>query len=448
MPTKMNLYKYRFLLISIFILFYSTIFAEMNGRGQIFEILNEIEDKATTQEKIIVPIEDMWQRINSGYQLKAKKTKRITKRINKYEKWYVQRPEYMERMLKRSEKYLYYISNEVQKRGMPMEIALLPMIESAYNPIAKSNKKAVGLWQFISSTGKLYGLKQNWWRDDRKSVIQSTDAALNYLEKLHAQFNSWELALAAYNAGEGRVGRAIKRNKKRKKATDYYSLRLPRETRNYVPKLLAMRNILQNPSEYGIHVPKLPDQPYFSTVKIPDEIDTELIPQFAEISMEEFQFLNAEHKRPLLKARNLSQYVLIPANAVERFNINLYSYNKPLISWKTYKPKRGERIKRVAKKFGVNEKLLRKINRLRSRKTFRRNSIVLIPHENASSTNFALNDKVGLFNYSTIITHKISSGDTLGHLSRKYKISIRDLMEFNELKSHKIILGAILDIPK
>ena len=437
-------------LILLSVIFSANLFAGVNALGQKFEILEDLsqtDEESSSLNDMFKDSNSIWKTISTGYGLKEKKSKSIQKKIRKYEKWYSQRPEYMERMLKRSERYLYHVANEVKKRNMPMEIALLPMIESAYNPIAKSNKKAVGLWQFISSTGKIYKLEQNWWIDDRKSVINATDAALNYLEKLYKDFGTWEHALAAYNAGEGRVGRSIKNNKRRKRSTDYYSLKLPRETRNYVPKLIAIRNIIKNPSKYNVYLPTIQNTPYFSIVRLPKKIDTELIPKFAEISMEEFQYLNAEYKRPLMNTTASSQYVLLPVSSVTQFNINLFSYDKPLASWEVYKPKKGERINTVAKKFGIDSKLIRQVNRLKGRKTFRRNSIVLLPKRSSLSTDFALNNK-GLYSYDSIITHHVSAGDTLGYLSKKYKISLKDLMEFNELDSHMIIIGTTIDIPQ
>ncbi|MDG2252049.1 MAG: transglycosylase SLT domain-containing protein [Methylophilaceae bacterium] len=396
-----------------------------------------------------IPMQPMsiWPRIKDGFALKSKSPKKARKIIKKYEKWYKDRPEYIERMLSRSEKYLFYVVEQVQLRGMPTEIALLPMIESAYNPLAKSRMKAMGMWQFIPSTGKIYGLKQNWWRDDRRNVIDSTTAALDYLEKLHGMFGSWELALAAYNAGEGRVGRAIKRNKRYKRSTNYYNLRLPRETRNYVPKLLAIKNIISNPEKYGLYITDIADKPYFASIPIPKEIDTDLIAEFAEIPMEEFQLLNAQHKRPLMRSDHYSQEVLLPIDSIQTFHNNMAIYDKPLVSWETYKPKPGERVHQVARKFGVNTKFLAQVNQISSRKKFRKNSIVLIPSGDASKTNFPL-DKHSLFNYSTIITHHVSPGETLSHIADDYRMSVRDLMEFNELKSTKIISGSTLDIPK
>jgi len=225
-------------ILSIIILYSLTlnIHAETNALGQQITVINPEKTKKTKLSEDL----SIWSRINSGYKMKQKPSRRI----RNFEKWYSKRPEYVERMLERSEKYLFYVTNEVQKRNMPMEIALLPMIESAYNPVATSRKKAAGMWQFIPSTGRIYGLKQNWWIDDRRNVIESTNAALNYLEKLYKDFGTWELALASYNAGEGRISRAIKRNKKNKRSRDYYNLRIPRETKNYVPKLFAIKNII------------------------------------------------------------------------------------------------------------------------------------------------------------------------------------------------------------
>ena len=190
-----------------------------------------IEDD--TPENVIIsddifpakPAESLWPKINAGYKMYTKPSKKGLKRIKKYENWYKKRPDYIERMMVRANKYLYFVYQEVKKRNMPMEIALLPMIESAYNPLAKSKAKAVGMWQFIPSTGRLYGLQQDWWRDERQNVIESTDSALDYLERLHDEFGTWELALAAYNAGEGRVGRTQKKNKRNKRPTDFYSLK-------------------------------------------------------------------------------------------------------------------------------------------------------------------------------------------------------------------------------
>jgi len=411
-----------------------------------------IEDD--TPENVIIsddifpakPAESLWPKINAGYKMYTKPSKKGLKRIKKYENWYKKRPDYIERMMVRANKYLYFVYQEVKKRNMPMEIALLPMIESAYNPLAKSKAKAVGMWQFIPSTGRLYGLQQDWWRDERQNVIESTDSALDYLERLHDEFGTWELALAAYNAGEGRVGRTQKKNKRNKRPTDFYSLNLPMETRNYVPKLLAIRNIMQNPAKYGIELKDIPFQPYFESVVVPDEIDTELAARLAEISLEEFQLLNAEHKRPIMKSVEGAHSILLPVGAVTTFNKNLFAHDQPISSWKVYKPKKGETLKHVAKKFNIDWRVLAKVNQLRSQKRFGKRNILLIPNTNAIGTSFPSSG--GIIDYHTIITHRVKSGETLSHISSRYKVGVKAIMEFNELPSSKIIIGDILDIPK
>ena len=427
----------------------TNVYAITNVKGDPIIIIDD-----DTPENVIItddifpakPAESLWPKINAGYKMYTKPSKKGLKRIKKYENWYKKRPDYIERMMVRANKYLYFVYQEVKKRNMPMEIALLPMIESAYNPLAKSKAKAVGMWQFIPSTGRLYGLQQDWWRDERKNVIESTDSALDYLERLHDEFGTWELALAAYNAGEGRVGRTQKKNKRNKRPTDFYSLNLPMETRNYVPKLLAIRNIMQNPAKYGIELKDIPFQPYFESVVVPDEIDTELAARLAEISLEEFQLLNAEHKRPIMKSVEGAHSILLPVGAVTTFNKNLFAHDQPISSWKVYKPKKGETLKHVAKKFNIDWRVLAKVNQLRSQKRFGKRNILLIPNTNAIGTSFPSSG--GIIDYHTIITHRVKSGETLSHISSRYKVGVKAIMEFNELPSSKIIIGDILDIPK
>ena len=414
--------------------------SETNALGQKITVINQVKDITGNQANYKYSI---WTRINNGYKMKEKPSRRI----RNFEKWYSKRPEYFQRMLERSEKYLFYVVGEVEKRNMPMEIALLPMIESAYNPIATSRQKAAGMWQFIPSTGKIYGLEQNWWVDDRRSVINATNAALNYLEKLHKEFGTWELALASYNAGEGRVGRSIKRNKRNKKPAGYYSLRLPKETKNYVPKLFAIKNIISNPSKYGLELPKVKNQPYFEVVKVDRNIDSQLIARLAEISLEEFRLLNPQHKRPVIKVKNVPQEINLPYQHIHIFNYNYHGYKKPLSNWNAYKPKKNESVAQVAKNFGIDRKILIQVNRLERRKSFRRNSTILIPKKDAITTYFPTNVNE-LYNYSSIITHKVSPGQTLSHISDKYNISVKDIKEFNELRSDRIIIGDTLDIPK
>ena len=430
----------------------------VNAQQQIFEYVDEVKGSEITQitseartspREILIQEkpENIWKVVNKGYGIPDPKKKWAKKVVKKYERWYSEHPVYTYRMFERTKRYIYYVVQEVKKRNMPMEIALLPIIESAYNPIARSNMKAVGLWQFIPSTGKNYGLKQNWWKDERSNVILSTNASLNYLEKLYKQFGTWELALAGYNAGEGKVAREIKKNKRRKRPTDYYTISLPRETDEYVSKLIAMKHIIQNPSKFNVDVPYIPNAPYFGEVTLTEQMDIDLILKLADISSEEFELLNAHHKRPLIPKEQEPTIILLPKYKIETYNKNLAEHNEPLSNWVLYKPKRKESIMKVAKKFDINLSTFKRINSLNGRVTFRKNSTVLIPKSNALKSKYTLKG-TGDYNYTSVGTHHVSKGDTLGGIARKYKVSIEDLKEFNELDSHIIIIGTTIDIPQ
>jgi membrane-bound lytic murein transglycosylase D len=237
---------------------------------------------------LTVPATDLWARIRNGFALPNMDSALVREQEN----FYSARPEYMKRMAQRSQRYLYYVVEEIEKRGMPSEIALLPMIESAYNPTAYSRSHASGIWQFIPSTGRLYGLQQNFWSDERRDVAAATHAALDYLEKLYDQFGSWDLALASYNWGEGAVARAIAKNEAKGLPTDYRSLTMPRETRYYVPKLQAVKNIIADPAKYGVELSQIRNEPYFTSVPVPQNIDVKLAARFAEMPLEDFLSLN------------------------------------------------------------------------------------------------------------------------------------------------------------
>jgi membrane-bound lytic murein transglycosylase D len=264
---------------------------------------------------------DLWQRIRNGFAMRELDSKLIAN----HEKWYARHPDYVTRMSERSQRYLYYITAEVERRGMPSEIALLPIIESAFNPGANSVARASGIWQFIPSTGKHFGMEQNWWYDGRRDIVGATNGALDYLQKLHDQFGDWELALAAYNWGENAVARAQAKNRKRGKPTNYASLTMPRETRNYVPKLLAIKNIVNDPSRYGLTLSRVPDEPYFAEVKPPRPIDVKLAAELAEISMEEFVALNPGHNRPVI-LQDSADVLLLPVDKVVTFLARLVKY--------------------------------------------------------------------------------------------------------------------------
>ncbi len=392
---------------------------------------------------------NLWQRIYSRYEIKNENNSRS----KKYEDWYSARPEYVERMMDRSQKYLFYVVGEVEKRGMPSEIALLPMIESAYNPIANSRSKAVGIWQFIPSTGRLYGLNQDWWHDKRRNVVEATNAALDYLQKLHTLFGSWDLALAAYNAGEGTVGRAIAKNRAKGLPTDYAHLKLPGETKDYVPKLQAIKNIVSNPSQYGLYIDSIPNKPYFTSVEAPAVINADLAANLAEISYDEFLLLNAEHRRPLIRTNDKTQRLILPINAADTFVKNLSQNEKPLVSWNIYQPKHNEKIKAIANKFDMQESDLIKVNDLNPQKTIKTSTMMLVAKKEGTESNTnqdiyeskIQNDKHAEDSMKPT-KHRVKSGDTLNKIAKKYDIHIDEIKDINQMTSSDIQIGSILQL--
>lgn len=425
--------------------------------------------------------DDLWQRIKDGYAMPDSTSDLVTR----HESWYSSRPDYVRRMVERSQKYLFHIVEEVEKRGMPSEIALLPMIESAYNPQAYSSGRASGIWQFIPSTGKHFGLKQNWWVDNRRNVTFATDAALTYLQKLHAMFGAWDLALAAYNAGEGTVGRAIERNRKLGLPTDYESLNLPPETKNYVPKLQAIKNLMTNPGNYGLKIQTIANTPYFSKVTAPTQIDAHLAAKLAEISDDEFLALNPSYNRPVITNSGDKHELLLPILSARTFRSNLATYDKPLVSWRTYYAKRGELMDKIATKFGIKVAQLRDVNDLPAQKKITNSSTILVPNGNrteftsvkaaatkaaealpsiepnndvsteqgsanidiASAENNAANNNVETEPAKTSsVTHKVKKGEAMLAIAKHYGVSVKQIMTSNSLKNNRVTAGQLLTI--
>lgn len=306
------------------------------------------------------PPEDLWQRLRRNFAMPDLHHPLVPE----WQSWYLNRPQLLARLFDRARRYLYHIVEELEKRGMPGELALLPMIESAYNPHARSPAKAVGIWQFIPSTGKNYRLDQNWWVDERRDILASTEAALAYLQKIYEMHGDWHLALASYNWGEQAVARAIAKNQAKGLPTDYASLAMPVETRNYIPKLQAIKNIVAQPEAFGLSLPAIPNEPYFETVMKPAQIDVALAARLAEIPLEEFIALNPAYQRPVIPGDQAGPLVL-PANKVETFLANLARHEqeeKPLSNWLTHRLKKGETLAKVAARHRISEARLRQIN--------------------------------------------------------------------------------------
>jgi membrane-bound lytic murein transglycosylase D len=270
------------------------------------------------------PYSSVWDRLRAGFALPELKGPLVTR----WQAWYANRPQLLKAMFERSRRYAYHVAEEIDKRGMPTELAFLPMVESGYNPMALSSARASGLWQFIPSTGRHYKLDQGIVFDARRDVIASTAAALDYLQAQFERFGDWQLALAAYNWGEGAVGRAIARNRARGLPTDYKSLALPEETRNYLPKLQALKNIVANPGAFNIEIEPVPNQPYFAAIASERYIDVDVAARLADVTLEEFLALNPSHNLNLISKGPRTQIVL-PVEKVESFITNLDNYREP-----------------------------------------------------------------------------------------------------------------------
>ncbi|MBY0576224.1 MAG: transglycosylase SLT domain-containing protein [Gallionellaceae bacterium] len=374
-------------------------------------------------------VRDLWPRIRSGFAMRDLDSPLI----ERHEQWYANRPDYVERMMERARRYLFYITGEVERRGMPSEIALLPMIESAFNPGAYSTSRASGIWQFIPSTGKNFGMQQNWWYDGRRDIISATNGALDYLQKLHDMFGDWELALAAYNCGEGAVQRAQERNRKRGLPVNYTSLKLPDETRNYVPKLFAIKNIVANPASFGLVLQNIPNEPYFAAISTTKQIDVKLAAQLADITIEEFTALNPAHNRPVI-LQGSSDLILLPVGAVETFRANLEDYDKPLVSWQPYHPRKGEHIDKLAPRFGLSAEKLRSVNGL-GRNNVSTGQTLLVPVNGETGNGFeAFNMHLAPTSDggTRSIRHTVRKGETLDSIARRYHVSAAKLRTWND----------------
>ncbi len=372
---------------------------------------------------------DVWHRIRNGFAMRQPDSKQIAS----FEKWYAARPDYMERMTDRARRYLYHIVEEVEKRGMPMEIALLPIIESAFHPVAVSSARASGIWQFMPATGKNFGMQQNWWYDGRLNVISSTKGALDYLEKLHKQFGEWDLALAAYNAGENRVARAQARNRKLKLPTNYSSLQLPKETRQYVPKLMAVKNIISYPESFGLVLTDIPNKPYFSEVTT-GHIDVKLAAEMAGISLEEFAALNPAHNRPVILQKQ-NDVLLLPVENVNIFYANLKSINQPLVSWQACPTRNGENLDDIASRYGITGEKLRSVNGIHRSIKASNGKTLLVPLNGEQTENefTAFNTNLPPTDNSMLnaIRHTVRKGDTLSGIARRYHVKLSSLKSWN-----------------
>ena len=316
---------------------------------------------------------DIWDRIRRGFAMPDLDNEAV----QSYQRFYLERPGFLKQVFARGGRYLYHIINEIEARGLPAELALLPMVESSYNPLAYSRARASGLWQFIPSTGRHYKLTQDKWVDERRDVIASTDAALEYLQQIYDMHGDWHLALASYNWGEGAVGRALQRNEDAGLPTEYSHLRMPAETRNYVPKLQALKNIVMNPEQFGFELPYVANRPHFVTVESPVGIDLATAARLAEMPIEEFVALNPAFNRPAITREGYS--LVVPADRAEAFEARLQTLAESGPLWRTYRLKRGESLAAVAKRHRLTLSQLRQLNGLGSRSKVAPGHALLVP---------------------------------------------------------------------
>jgi membrane-bound lytic murein transglycosylase D len=379
-------------------------------------------------DRTITP-QDLWQRMRQGFAMPDLDNALVREKMA----YYAARPEYLQRIFDRSRMYLYHIVEELEKRGMPTELALLPMVESAFNPMAYSRAHASGLWQFIPGTGKRFELQQNWWYDGRRDIVDSTNAALDYLKYLYDMHGDWHLALASYNWGENAVARAIAKNKAAGKASDYSHLSMPLETRHYIPKLQALKNIINNPEPLGIVLDPIPNQPYFATYTRLRDIDVQLAAKLADMSVAQFIALNPGFSRPLIRA-SVTPRIVLPADKVDTFHENLQKLDEQsLVSWKTYYPKKGETLESIAKKHGMTVSHLKEVNGIPVRS---RNipNLIVVPASNRTAVGMA---KMPIMYAPPIpityrkIYHTVKSGDTLASIAKRYRVSLEDLKRWN-----------------
>jgi len=371
------------------------------------------------------PPGDLWQRIRSGFAIADFDSSLVVQQ----QKFYAQRPEQIQRIVDRSRRYLFHIVEELERRRLPTELALLPMVESAYNPMAYSRAHASGLWQFIPSTGRNYNLGQNWWYDARRDVVASTSAALDYLQSLHDMFGDWHLALAAYNMGENGVQRAIDRNRAKKRAADYASLPMPKETRRYVPTLQALKNIVANPAAFGVELDPIPDAPYFVIVTLTRDIDLGLAATLAEMPVEELVALNPGHNRPVVAAAHAPQLVL-PNDRAEAFLQNLERHEAPLSSWHTYTFKAGDKLEKLAAEHGVSVERLKAINGLAPKGNIVVGQQLLLPQKGTAAASEPLPPVFS--SPARFAAYAVRQGDTWAKIAAAFGVRVDDLRRWND----------------
>ncbi len=373
------------------------------------------------------PPSDLWVRIREGFQLEAPNNTRIERALE----WYAEHPEYLQRVAQRARPYLYFIVEQAERRNIPLEIVLLPVVESGFQPLARSPSQASGLWQFIPSTGRAVGLRQTWWYDGRRDIVSSTQAALEYLVTLKDRFGGdWEVALAAYNSGAGTVSRAIKRNLSRGEPTDYWSLPLPQETENYVPRLLALAKLVADPQHYGVRFAAIPDAPYFTGVDIEEQLDLAVAAELAGMDPEELRLLNPGFNRWASDPAGPHELQL-PIAVADDFRQRLARLPvQQRMRWQRYRIRPGDSLSGISHRHGVSVAMLRQANRLGGSR-IRAGNDLLIPltGEDRGAGRSAIADS------GKKTLYVVQPEDTLWDIGRAHKVSHQQVAKWNGISS-------------
>lgn len=399
--------------------------------------LSAIESSELSSRSVasLEPPPDLWHRIRGGFKMSTLDNDLV----RRHEQWYASRPDYLQRMTDRSRKYLFHIVEELERRNMPTELALLPFIESAFNPQAVSSARAAGMWQFMPATGKDYALKQNFFRDDRRDVLASTRAALDYLQRLHGMFGDWHLALAAYNWGEGNVGRAVQRNQRAGREAGYPDLAMPDETRNYVPKLQAVKNIVMNPEQFRAELPLIENHPYFQSVTVQRDIDVELAARLADVPLDDFRALNPQLNRPVILAAGTPQ-ILLPWDNATVFKRNYEAYNEGrYATWTAWSAPSTMSVAEAARRVGMNEAELRTVNSIPPRMLIKAGSVLIVPrkgtHQNDVASHVADNGQLSLAPEMGTRRTVVRAGkrDSVASIASRYKLSAAQVADWNNV---------------
>lgn len=392
----------------------------------------EFKASVTTQADALDTV-DVWERIRRGMRLEGRDHPGIARDLE----WYARHQAYLDRVAERAQPYLHLIVEEVEKRGMPSELALLPVVESAFQPFAYSHGRAAGIWQFVPGTGRRFGLKQTWWYDGRRDIARSTQAALDYLQFLNKEFQGdWLLALAAYNSGEGTVLRAQRNNSRKGKPTDFWSLDLPRETRGYVPKLLAISAIVADPAAYGIALKPIANEPYLAEVDVGSQIDLDLAAELAGISLDDMYRYNPAFNRWATDPDG-PHTLLVPMANAEIFQARLAELPEmERIQWVRHAVRNGDTLASIASRYRTTVTLIKSVNGIRGNTIHVGNALV-IPVARKDLSRYSLSAEQRLARIQETqrkgerIEYVVQQGDSLWSIAQAHGVSVNQLAKWN-----------------